>query len=161
MRPVIGTTPLHDAFNRLPFAQQARERDRATWFVFNVKRSRKPFGSDSLVELLSAIVVLLQWTPKLTIYERKAPRGRGVALSARFCGWADCPRVVGSSLAAGDESRRNRDHYRCAHGNAVLAALKRREAHRSQNAALAEARRPHGGKIFVGDPIGMPGNFVD
>ena len=38
------------------------------------------FGSDSLVELLSAVVVLLHWTPKLTISERKAHQADAVLL---------------------------------------------------------------------------------
>src|ERR1035437_8105045 len=38
------------------------------------------FGSDSLVELLSATVVLLQWIPKMTISERRAHRTAGVLL---------------------------------------------------------------------------------
>ena len=38
------------------------------------------FGSDSLVELLSAAVVLLQWIPKMTIPERRASRTAGVLL---------------------------------------------------------------------------------
>ncbi len=38
------------------------------------------FGSDSLVELLSAAVVLLQWVPSMTIPERRASRTAGVLL---------------------------------------------------------------------------------
>lgn len=96
------------------------------------------FGSDSLVELLSATVVLLQWVPKLAISERKASRAAGgllfvlaavvaaiavasFVLRARpetsFAGIA----ITGAALVA----------------MPVLAALKRREARRSGNAALA------------------------
>src|ERR1017187_10947915 len=35
------------------------------------------FGSDSLVELLSATVVLLQWMPSVSISERRARRTAG------------------------------------------------------------------------------------
>jgi divalent metal cation (Fe/Co/Zn/Cd) transporter len=38
------------------------------------------FGSDSLVELLSATVVLLQWTPRFTLSERTAARTASVLL---------------------------------------------------------------------------------
>jgi hypothetical protein len=38
------------------------------------------FGSDSLVELLSATVVLLQWVPGITISERRATRTAGILL---------------------------------------------------------------------------------
>src|ERR1017187_10598578 len=38
------------------------------------------FGSDSLIELLSAVVVLLQWIPKMPISERKAHRAAAVLL---------------------------------------------------------------------------------
>ena len=46
--------------------------------VYAAVTARSPamiaFGSDSLVELLSAVVVLLQWIPKMPISERKAHR---------------------------------------------------------------------------------------
>src|SRR5580698_3020031 len=38
------------------------------------------FGSDSLVELLSATVVLLQWVPSMSISERRANRAAGALL---------------------------------------------------------------------------------
>ena len=38
------------------------------------------FGSDSLVELLSATVVLLQWIPSMPISERRASRTAGSLL---------------------------------------------------------------------------------
>ena len=38
------------------------------------------FGSDSLVELLSATVVLLQWIPGMSISERRASRIAGALL---------------------------------------------------------------------------------
>ena len=40
------------------------------------------FGSDSLVELLSATVVVLQWIPGMSISERRASRAAGVLLFA-------------------------------------------------------------------------------
>src|ERR1035438_3097719 len=52
--------------------------------VYAAVTARSPammaFGSDSLVELLSAIVVLLQWTPKMSISERMAHRSAAVLL---------------------------------------------------------------------------------
>jgi divalent metal cation (Fe/Co/Zn/Cd) transporter len=96
------------------------------------------FGSDSLVELLSATVVLLQWVPKLAISERKAGRTAGVLL---FVLAAVVAAISVASFAPGA-----RPETSCA-GMAitvaaliampVLAALKRREARRSGNAALA------------------------
>ena len=38
------------------------------------------FGSDSLVELMSATVVLLQWIPGMSLSERRAGRAAGVLL---------------------------------------------------------------------------------
>jgi divalent metal cation (Fe/Co/Zn/Cd) transporter len=96
------------------------------------------FGSDSLVELLSATVVLLQWVPKLAISERKAGRTAGVLLFVLA--------AVVAAIAVGSFVLRARPETSCA-GIAitvaaliampVLAALKRREARRSGNAALA------------------------
>ena len=96
------------------------------------------FGSDSLVELLSAVVVLLQWTPKLAISERKAHRAAAVLLfvlafaagliafgSLVFHLQPEASRAgIGITIAA-------------LIAMPVLATLKRREARRSQNAALA------------------------
>jgi len=96
------------------------------------------FGSDSLVELLSAVVVLLQWTPKLAISERKAHRAAAVLLfvlafvagliafgSLVFHFQPEASRAgIGITIAA-------------LIAMPVLATLKRREARRSQNAALA------------------------
>ena len=96
------------------------------------------FGSDSLVEFLSAVVVLLQWTPKLAISERKAHRAAAVLLFVlafaaglislgslvfHFQPEASCA-GIGITIAA-------------LIAMPVLATLKRREARRSQNAALA------------------------
>ena len=96
------------------------------------------FGSDSLVELLSATVVLLQWIPSMSISERWANRTAGVLLvalalmvaavaGASFAlwlrpetSWAGIGITVAALIAM-----------------PVLASLKRREARRSKNAALA------------------------
>jgi len=96
------------------------------------------FGSDSLVELMSATVVLLQWVPGMSIPERRAGRMAGVLLFMLAA-------VVGA-IAVASLAVRVRPEASCA-GIAitvaaliampVLAGLKRREARRSGNAALA------------------------
>jgi divalent metal cation (Fe/Co/Zn/Cd) transporter len=96
------------------------------------------FGSDSLVELLSATVVLLQWIPGVSISERRASRVAGVLLFVLA--------LVVAGIAVTALALRWRPETSCA-GIAitiaaliampVLAALKRREARRSGNAALA------------------------
>jgi divalent metal cation (Fe/Co/Zn/Cd) transporter len=96
------------------------------------------FGSDSLVELMSATVVLLQWVPGMSIPERRAGRIAGVLLFMLAA-------VVGA-IAVASLAVRVRPEASCA-GIAitvaaliampVLAGLKRREARRSGNAALA------------------------
>jgi hypothetical protein len=96
------------------------------------------FGSDSLVELLSATVVLLQWIPGVAIPERSATRISGALLFAlAFV-------VAGIAIAA--LILRRQPETTCS-GIAitiaaliampVLAWLKRREARRSGNTALA------------------------
>jgi divalent metal cation (Fe/Co/Zn/Cd) transporter len=96
------------------------------------------FGSDSLVELMSATVVLMQWVPGLRFSERKAGRAAGVLLFVL----AGVVVTIGiGALAAG-----LRPETSCAGigitlaalvAMPVLAVLKRREARRSGNAALA------------------------
>ena len=96
------------------------------------------FGSDSLVELLSAAVVLLQWIPRVSISERRANRVAGVLLFVLA--------FVVAAIAVAALALRWRPETSCA-GIAitvaaliampVLAALKRREARRSGNVALA------------------------
>jgi divalent metal cation (Fe/Co/Zn/Cd) transporter len=96
------------------------------------------FGSDSLVELLSATVVLLQWIPSMSISERQASRTGGVLLFVLAF-------VVAASAAASFALRLRPETSYAGIGITiaaliampVLAALKRREARRSQNAALA------------------------
>ena len=96
------------------------------------------FGSDSLVELLSAAVVLLQWTPSMSISERRASRIAGALLFVLA--------FVVSAIAVASLALRLRPATSYA-GIAItiaaliampiLAFLKRREARRSKNAALA------------------------
>ena len=96
------------------------------------------FGSDSLVELLSATVVLLQWIPSISISERRASRTAGVLLFVLA--------FVVAAIAVASLALRLRPATSYA-GMAitiaaliampVLAFLKRREARRSKNAALA------------------------
>jgi divalent metal cation (Fe/Co/Zn/Cd) transporter len=96
------------------------------------------FGSDSLVELLSATVVLLQWVPGLAISERRASRAAGTLLFVLA--------FVVAAIALAALVLRVQPETSCS-GMAitaaaliampVLAALKRREARRSGNRALA------------------------
>jgi divalent metal cation (Fe/Co/Zn/Cd) transporter len=110
--------------------------------VFAAVTARSPamlaFGSDSLVELLSAVIVLLQWTPKIPISERKAHRASAVMLFALA--------IVVGLIAVGSlilrlqpESSRSGIGITIAALIAmpILASLKRREARLSKNAALA------------------------
>jgi divalent metal cation (Fe/Co/Zn/Cd) transporter len=96
------------------------------------------FSSDSLVELMSAGVVLLQWVPKVTISERTAARTASVLL------FVLAPIVVGVSvtslvLGARPESSRAGITITIAalFAMPVLAWMKRHEARRSGNAGLA------------------------
>ncbi|MGP8260561.1 MAG: cation transporter [Acidobacteriaceae bacterium] len=96
------------------------------------------FGSDSLVELLSAMVVLLQWLPEISISERRAGRAAGVLLFV--LGFAVAGIAVSSfALRWQPETSRAGIAITLAALIAmpVLATLKRREARRGKNAALA------------------------
>ena len=96
------------------------------------------FGSDSLIELLSASVVLLQFVPAVRISERKAGRTAavllcllaaavaGIALVSLIRGFQPEPSVSGIAITVA-----------ALIAMPVLARLKRREAQRSGNAALA------------------------
>lgn len=96
------------------------------------------FCSDSLVELLSATVVLLQWTPIFAIPERRAARISAALLFALA--------FIVAAVAVAALAMRRRPQPSCS-GIAitiaaliampVLAWLKRREARRNGNAALA------------------------
>ena len=96
------------------------------------------FGSDSLVELMSAAVVLLQWIPSMSISERKATRTASVllfVLALVVVGAA----VTSLTLRLRPETSRAGIGITIAALLAmpVLAWLKRREAYRSGNVALA------------------------
>jgi divalent metal cation (Fe/Co/Zn/Cd) transporter len=95
------------------------------------------FGSDSLVELLSATVVLLQWVPGVSISERKASRMASVLLFVLAF-------VVGGTALTSLALRLRPEASRAGMGITiaallampVLAWLKRLEARRSGNIAL-------------------------
>jgi len=96
------------------------------------------FGSDSLVELLSATVVLLQWIPGMPISEHRAGRAAGVLLFLLAF-------VVAAIALASLALRSRPETSRAGIGITVaaliampvLASLKRHEARRGRNAALA------------------------
>ena len=96
------------------------------------------FGSDSLVDLLSAVVVLLQWVPNLSVAERSAARAAGALLFVLA--------FAVTVIALASLVLKTRPGTSCAGIGItaaalvvmpVLAALKRAEARRSGNAALA------------------------
>jgi divalent metal cation (Fe/Co/Zn/Cd) transporter len=96
------------------------------------------FGSDSLIELLSAVVVLLQWVPGMPLSERSAARAAGVLLFV--LAFAVAAVAIASLLL------RVRPETSFAGIGITLAALiampvlasfKRHEARRSRNTALA------------------------
>lgn len=96
------------------------------------------FGSDSLVELLSAGTVLLQFIPRIAISEKRAARVSAILLFA-LAG-------VVCVIAIASLNQRLRPETSCLGigttlaalvAMPVLAALKRREARRRNNPALA------------------------
>lgn len=96
------------------------------------------FSSDSLVELMSAVVVLLQWIPAVSISERKAARTASVLLFILAL-------IVVAAALACLLFRQRPELSRAGIAITVaallamplLARLKRQEARRSANAALA------------------------
>jgi divalent metal cation (Fe/Co/Zn/Cd) transporter len=96
------------------------------------------FGSDSLVELISAAVVLLQWMPNISISERKAARTASVLL---FLLALVIVAVALSSLVLGLRPASSRAGIAIAIAALVampiLAWMKRHEALRLGNTALA------------------------
>jgi hypothetical protein len=96
------------------------------------------FGSDSFVELLSAGVVLLPFLPRVSVSERKAARAAGVLLFVLAV-------VVGITAIGSLALRLRPETSLLGIGITVaalivmpvLAKLKRNEARRSNNAALA------------------------
>jgi len=96
------------------------------------------FGSDSFVELLSAGVVLLQFLPQVSISQRNAARAAGALLFALAL--IVCVVSIGSlALRLRPETSRLGIGITVAAliVMPILARLKRREARRSNNAALA------------------------
>jgi len=96
------------------------------------------FGSDSLVELLSATVVVLQWISGVSFSERRASHAAGALLFALAFVVAAIA-ITSLALRLRPETSRAGMGITIAALIAmpVLATLKRREAHRSKNAALA------------------------
>ncbi len=96
------------------------------------------FGSDSLVELLSATVVLLQWTPRFSLSERAATRIAAVLLYALAC-IVVVIAILSILLKRAPETSVSGIAITIAALIAmpVLAVLKRREARRIGNTALA------------------------
>jgi divalent metal cation (Fe/Co/Zn/Cd) transporter len=96
------------------------------------------FGSDSLIELLSATVVLVQWIPGMAISEWRASRTAGVLL---FVLAFVVAAVAVASFVLGVRPETSFAGIGITTvalvAMPVLAFLKRREARRSQNAALA------------------------
>jgi divalent metal cation (Fe/Co/Zn/Cd) transporter len=96
------------------------------------------FSSDSLVELMSAAVVLLQWIPRFSLSERKAARTASVLLFV-LAGVVVAAALASFTLGLRPESSLAGMAITLAalFAMPVLAWLKRREARRSGNAALA------------------------
>jgi divalent metal cation (Fe/Co/Zn/Cd) transporter len=96
------------------------------------------FGSDSLVELMSATVVLLQWVPGVSISERKAARATAALLFVLVLPVA-ASALASLALGLRPETSRAGIAITVAALLAmpVLAWLKRREARRAGNTALA------------------------
>ena len=96
------------------------------------------FGVDSTVELLSAVVVLLQFAPAFSISEHKAARASGVLLFVLAVVVAAIA-VVTLALRIHPEISRAGIAITIAAliVMPILAELKRREARRSRNVALA------------------------
>jgi divalent metal cation (Fe/Co/Zn/Cd) transporter len=96
------------------------------------------FGVDSLVELLSAVVVLLQFTPAFAFSQHKAARASGVLLFLLAF-------VVAGMAVVSLALRIHPEVSRAGIGITIaalivmpmLAKFKRREARRSRNVALA------------------------
>lgn len=96
------------------------------------------FGSDSLVELLSATIVLLQWTPRFSLSERTAARVAAVLLYA-LTGIVALIAILSVLLKRNPEASVAGIAITLAALVAmpVLAFFKRREARHTGNIALA------------------------
>ena len=96
------------------------------------------FGSDSLVELMSAAVVLLQWVPSVSISERKATRTASLLLSVlAFVVIVTALASLALRLRPGTSRAGIGITIAALLAMPVLAWLKRREAYHSGNTALA------------------------
>jgi divalent metal cation (Fe/Co/Zn/Cd) transporter len=110
--------------------------------IFAAWTARSPailaFGVDSFVEVLSATVVLLQFAPSYAISAYKAARASGVLLFILAFAVAGMA-VVTLTLRIHPEVSRAGIGITIAALIAmpILAKLKRREAHRTKNVALA------------------------
>jgi divalent metal cation (Fe/Co/Zn/Cd) transporter len=96
------------------------------------------FGSDTVVELISAVVVLSQFQHVIHIHERRAARASGILLIV--LAFIVTAAAIGSlALHIHPDESRSGLAITVASLIAmpVLARLKRREAHRIHNAALA------------------------
>jgi len=110
--------------------------------LYAAVKARSPvmlaFGSDSFVELLSALIVLLQFAPRFTLQERTAQRNAGVLLfglalvvtTVATLGLVFQVRPQTSALGIGIT-------FAALIIMPALAWLKRREAGQRNNAALA------------------------
>ncbi len=110
--------------------------------IYAAKTARSPallaFGSDSFVELLSATIVLMQWTPAISISDRKAHRTSAVLLFA-LAAIVATTAILSLLLHLRPETSRIGMAITLAALIAmpILAVLKRREARLHRNAALA------------------------
>ncbi|MGI8960364.1 MAG: cation transporter [Bryobacteraceae bacterium] len=110
--------------------------------LFAAAMARSPamlaFGSDSLVELMSATVVLLQFLPHFSISEERAGRAASVLLFA-LAGVVAVTATLALTLHLRPETSILGIGITVAALVAmpILSWLKRREARRSKNAALA------------------------
>jgi divalent metal cation (Fe/Co/Zn/Cd) transporter len=96
------------------------------------------FGSDSLVELMSATVVLLQYSPRFPLSQRTAARAASILLFV-LAGVVTIIAILGLGLRFTPEATPLGIGITAVALIAMplLAWLKRREARRSQNRALA------------------------
>lgn len=110
--------------------------------IYAAKTARSPalfaFGSDSFVELLSATVVLMQWTPAISVSELKAHRAAAVLLFA-LAAIVAATAILSLLLHLRPETSRlgMAITFAALIAMPILAVLKRREARRHRNAALA------------------------
>lgn len=110
--------------------------------IYGAVRAHSPalaaFGSDSLVELLSGVVVILQWTPRLRIEENRAARLAAILLGVLA---AAVTAIAVFSLVFGIEPAESKAGIGVTAAALVvmpvLVWLKRRQARRRGNVAMA------------------------